>query len=189
MVGTSRVQPVRTASPRRQPKDDIQQEPRPTFAPARCYTDKMLRLLKTLLLSLLMLALPVQGVAAATGTSCGPAHRHGMLSSLQLPEHEAHGHQHFADEHHDAAAKAQPGGLHGDLHIHHPADPSDSDHHASASSCSACAACCVGAVLPPSALNHQPLDRGALALLVASVTPLPGFIPEGPKRPPRTLPV
>lgn len=144
----------------------------------------MLRFLKTLLLSLLMLALPVQGLAAAVGLSCGPAHQHGLEALNALNAFDGHAPDAATEDagHAHHAAHEQ--------HAHHQAtDTNDdavaTDLQAAASTCSACAACCVGAVIPPSAMNLAPVDHGTLAAIAAPTSPFAGHIPDGLKRPPR----
>lgn len=138
----------------------------------------MPRFLKTLLLSLLMLALPIQGFAAVVGLSCGPAHQpHGLMAFADPHEHGHKGHVHHAAQDNDSQNV--------DAHDQHPDEPDDPQ--ASASTCSACAACCVGAVIPPSALNLTPLDHGIIADIPRPDTLFPGHIPDGLKRPPRSV--
>lgn len=137
----------------------------------------MPRFLKTLLLSLLMLALPIQGFAAVVGLSCGPAHQqHGLMTFADAHEHGHKGHAHQAT--HDK------GSQHIDAHDQHQDEPDAPQ--AFASTCSACAACCVGAVIPPSALHLTPPDHGIIADIPAPDTMSPGHIPDGLKRPPRS---
>ncbi|HEY0845070.1 MAG TPA: hypothetical protein VGE12_06860 [Noviherbaspirillum sp.] len=146
----------------------------------------MLRFFKTLLLALLMLALPIQGLAAATAVSCGTAHQHNTLAALNASGHDnhVHPHQHGADGEHvmrmhlhsdEASAASLPHGV------------SAPDQHVSASTCSACAACCMGAGIPSSATPLQLSDQGALAPAAATVSTFAGHIPDGLKRPPRPL--
>jgi len=138
----------------------------------------MNRLLKMIMLWLLMVALPVQGIAAATMISCGPDHK----AAVSAPA--------AADHHHGAANVL--------AHHHEKADsPASVQHqqlatgdHAGAvhktSACSACSACCVGAVILPTILNWDPAPvEFELSL------PLPAFsllshIPAGLERPPRS---
>lgn len=144
----------------------------------------MNRILKTFLLWLLVLALPVQGYAAATMGVCGSIHSHagvpgattaphsheGMPLSHQGHHHDSDeqvaGHQHEADSSHASAAKSN---AHTD------------------SKCSTCQSCCVGLGMVAQGLTwHSPLDNAELpaASLIVSFT---GFIPQGLERPPRTI--
>lgn len=135
----------------------------------------MPRFLKTLLLSLLMLALPIQGFATVVGLSCGPAHQQHGLTAFS----DAHAHSRHADQAAQDSGSDQTVVTHGQH-----SDTTDAPQ-ASASTCSACAACCVGAVIPPSSLNLTPLDHGIIADIPAPDTMSPGHIPDGLKRPPR----
>lgn len=142
----------------------------------------MNRLLTTLLIWLLMAALPLHAVAASVNMSCAPAQRHTTPAPIA-----AHGVEHASHEHAHAAADADaPHGGHTqsvDMHAldADPADPADLSH----SSCSACSAFCVGAVAPPSSSLSLPSFDGAEAVLAASSEFVTGFIPEGLQRPPR----
>lgn len=122
----------------------------------------MLSATRILLTIMLLLALPLQGFAAAAMMNCAPSH-HGLPGSAVVHEDAApHAHHHDSD--------------------HDPASTSSRGKHA----CSACAACCIGGALMPSALR-LPDDLSAhLRPLLARVTP-PAFITEGTERPPRHL--
>lgn len=138
----------------------------------------MNRSLKTFLIWLLMAILPLHAVAASVGMSCAP-------DSSQV-SHKV--------ERTDAAHLGA--GI--EMHAHHGAHASDagdsgSDTHAQPakfekqahSSCSACSALCAGAVAPPSAFLAVPSFDGSDIFLVSPMAMVPGFIPDGPQRPPR----
>jgi hypothetical protein len=130
----------------------------------------MTRTVKTFLVWMLMLLLPLHAVAASVGMSCAPVRQH----------------QPAADAH------AQHGGAHADHHAAQAASATD-EHHAPTpdiakkvhASCSACSALCAGAVAPPSSFLPLPTFDGSEALIVSSPNFLTGFIPDGPQRPPR----
>jgi hypothetical protein len=130
----------------------------------------MSQLVRSLFVWLLVLALPVQGWAAATMASCGQ--HHGAASHAAADGHAGH----------DARAH--------DAHGHAPADADDADlgdaepAHASAHSCSACAACCSEGARPSPVLT---VPAGAAAPTVfAALQPTVGvFAADGPERPPR----
>lgn len=136
----------------------------------------MIRILKTLLLWLVIAALPIQGYAAAMKMSCGPLrHDMALAAGMATPHHPAHdaAHPHHHDSgamhaHDDAAAKADNTG-----HKH--------------DSCSVCAACSVSAAAPPFAMDWRLVFNGAETVLVAPAMLDTGFIPEGVERPPRKL--
>lgn len=125
-----------------------------------------------LLTIMLLLALPLQGYAAASMLRCAPSHHghHGMAQAEQ-PDHAMH-HGEAAGAGHD---------------LHHASD--DVDVHGTSHGkygCSACAACCVGGALTASVqivstssqLHERPLPAGAYFAT---------FITDGPERPPRTV--
>lgn len=137
------------------------------------------RTVKTFIVWLLMLMLPLHAVAASVGMSCAPIRQHeassaAMAHHQNAPDaHAHHGGEHAAHAAHDASAAA--------------------DDNASASgiakkahsSCSACSAVCAGAVAPPSAFSALPSFDGSDAVLVSPSPLVAGFIPDGPQRPPK----
>lgn len=143
----------------------------------------MSRFLKTFMLWLLVLALPVQGLAATIKASCSESHRQHVLllepakPPSHLQEQQAH-HGHHAHDthavppvHHDAADKKS--------------DSAGSDTvHAS---CSACATCCTGALAPPALLDSMPADTQLSGLAMGATVSFSGFIPPSPERPPRSF--
>lgn len=161
----------------------------------------MNRLLTTLLIWLLMAALPLHAAAASINMSCAPVPQQiGAQAGAHAP-HGTHG-THGAHGAHGAhAALAAPA----DAHAHHGAHAS---HHGAAvhaaadtgggddasqakagklshSSCSACSAFCAGAVAPPSFSLSLPFLDGSEAVRVPPADLLAGFIPDGLQRPPR----
>ncbi|HKQ30516.1 MAG TPA: hypothetical protein VJS66_04450 [Burkholderiales bacterium] len=128
----------------------------------------MRRFLRFLLPWLIAVALPVQGVAAATVALCGPIHQHTSGSSKA----------------HDAA----PTALTHDRHAEHHHDSVQAKQDLPAkTSCSACAACCTGTaistadyVLP----DFAAVDRGPVP---AKISFFVGFIPDLPEHPPRHI--
>lgn len=149
---------------------------RPRLAKIRenCAVD-MTRFVKTVLLWLLIAALPLQGIAAAVKAACGPEH-HETISSNIMSSHEA-----MPDEEH----------AHHTMVMNDAGNPSDhgskSQHQHKSAFCSSCAACCVGAVAPPVSLKQpSPPTLSETAHVLASPW-IAGFIPAGPERPPRHL--
>jgi hypothetical protein len=141
---------------------------------------------RTVVMCLLMAALPLQGLAAAAMLNCGPSH-HRMATQGTGPDaapHPAHG-----ADHHGPASHA------GHEHMGSPtpasaADPSEntSDHDPltklSQYKCSACASCCLGLALPSTIVSFD--------ASVSSDTVEPGmpqaaavFLTDGLERPPR----
>lgn len=143
----------------------------------------MNRVLKTFLLWLLALALPLQGYAAATMSGCEAALPHAAVSQEEFgPDHAATSHMHAAHagafHHHDSMQQVS------DSHVQ---SQGSSDQHAHISSCSMCAACCVGMAMMPTALDwHSPL-AGSLLRTASPVVSFSGHIPARIERPPRAI--
>ena len=123
---------------------------------------------------LMLLALPLQGFAAAVALHCGQP----MQQQQQQPQGAT---QHASDLDDLDAAGAPVAVASPPCHGGAPAHPVGK---VSKLKCSACAACCVGAALPASALtfaSFAPVTLPALAVPASVV----GFFTDGPDRPPR----
>jgi hypothetical protein len=132
----------------------------------------MNRLFTTLLVWLLMAALPLHAVAAVINLSCAHSQQQAdPHADHAAPAIDAHAHHGSHDA--DAAAPAAAG------------DASESGSLLSHASCSACSAFCVGAVAPPSASLPLPSFDGCEAVVIAATDFGTGFIPDGLQRPPR----
>lgn len=133
----------------------------------------MTRVLKTFLLWLLLAVLPLQGIAAAAQTSCGPMSHHDSseLVVVMQPHHHHDG---------DAAVSAVKVALAKAI--------GDSTHskHKSAF-CNACATCCVGAVAPPFVSVLTPVYSGSQPVVFSPAQLVTGFIPAGLERPPKRI--
>ena len=119
-------------------------------------------LLRSLLICLMALALPLQGWAAGRAQHCGATQERMQAARA------AHGHGHDqadAAHHHDAAAD-------------------DAGQAQAGSSCSACAACCHALAAPATGvlLAEPPPEAFAGAL---PAQPVPPFLTGGLERPPR----
>ncbi len=164
----------------------------------------MPKTLRNALIWMVMLAIPVQGIAAATMLTCGPSHQRMINGAVTAASHDhgtalhdGHAHQH-----------AQHAQGHGQDHQHdmHAADARDdtaatpaagdsaqaqivpvvSDFDQSAKlTCSACASCCSAAALVSSAAP-APAPAAGIALLIPAPVSTISFITDGPSRPPRT---
>ncbi|WP_156923841.1 hypothetical protein [Massilia alkalitolerans] len=137
----------------------------------------MNRLLTTLLVWLLMAALPLHAVAASVSMSCAPVQQH--TGAAQLTDHGSHAAADDPHAHHGMHAMDSAGTA---------ADGDSSDTKTgklSHSSCSACSAFCIGAVAPPSSSLSVPSFDGSEAVVAAPADLVAGFIPDGPQRPPR----
>jgi len=156
------------------------------------------QLLTTVLIWLLALAVPAQGMAAANMLHCGPGH-HGeqaaqrgvqSISNDAQPEgHSAHGPaRHFAQEAKvvseidpnatplDATDTTQPG------KVDDPAKVAKATYK----KCSACASCCAALALPSKAVMPPTIDP---AREVTAVSPplAASVVIDEPERPPRLL--
>ena len=140
----------------------------------------MFRLFRRLLACLLMLALPLQGLAAGVGAHClghGPA-----------VQADGHGHDHAATTDHGADAVQGdeghgPFGVHGESRV--PDVPEGTSGSDDPGRCSACAACCAAALLPATTQvpATPPLPAIQHARRPASAA---AFLTSGPERPPRS---
>ena len=134
--------------------------------------------LKTLILLVALVALPLRGMAAVAMWHCAQGDARGTMSQ-PAGEHEG-GHHHAAAEggadhsahhdqpDHDVAAQDGPAG-----HAAH-----------ATSACSACAACCIGGAVAPSAwqsLSFAPIGASRSPFAEQRFT---GFVPAQPDRPP-----
>jgi hypothetical protein len=136
----------------------------------------MPRLLKTFLFWLLIVVLPIQGMAAVANASCGTAH-HETFSTIAGHDHSMVQGGHDG---HEAMHAAMDG-----HHAPHAASHKHQDHKHS--SCSACAACCFGAAAPPPFAVWNPAIPRSESVIAAHPIPRPGFVPPGIERPPRHL--
>ena len=126
--------------------------------------------LKLLICFLLMLALPLQGAAAAAMVFCGSP------LTAQQPEHEHH-HEHQVHQAETGAAHAIPSH-----------DDQDSALSAAAEhgKCAACAACCTAALVANLPLTAPVATPGA-QLLPYGQSRFANHIPEGLDPPPRAF--
>lgn len=130
------------------------------------------RVFKIFLLWLLALALPLQGFAVAVKNPCEHEHLHSRTPNPTMQ----------AAARHDAM-------LHGEHHAHPMQAAAD---HAPDDASPACGkhlgtSCCVAAVMLPSLVNWSPAHRRLAFALAPPASLFSGHIPEGLKRPPRTI--
>lgn len=128
-------------------------------------------LLRPLLVWLMVLALPLQGLAAATMLNCATAH--GVAVAAHDDAGQAHDHGQDHDQVHDHGAMTA---AHGDT----PGDGHALDHK-----CSACAACHASIGLP-AALPLLPDFDVAEVHAPVPVSGVPPFLTGGLERPPRS---
>ncbi len=150
----------------------------------------MSRALRSFWLLLIMVAVPLQGVAAVTMAACGPAHRAVAAHAA----HASHGGHADMSAHSNAAA-----GDHAATAGHAHAGPID-DAAPSATAhpdqaptdgtpvakCSVCASCCTATALPTQAVVSAPV---ALTEFLVAFEPgaAAAFLTQGPERPPRSF--
>ena len=146
----------------------------------------MFFLIRTLLIWLLVLAIPAQGVAASTMAFCGPKH-HSGVAGVAADQAATSGHVHrglqatVAHEHLGADANVpvadEPG-------VSAKAQAGSADQH----SCNVCGACCsTGALM--SAVPTMPAVNVASTAFSSVAATVDAFAADGPDRPPRILPV
>ncbi len=140
-------------------------------------------MVRILLVWLLTLALPAQGVIAATMVFCGPNH-HDRASAAALAHdaEAAHQPQDSAAHSHHEAADGQAGLTASD----EAAAPDTLSKSGSLQKCSVCASCCSAAALHDTVARLPVFDPVAadFPALAPAVEP---FAAGGPDRPPRHL--
>ena len=140
---------------------------------------------------LLVLAMPVQGVAALGMQHCAPTHERlvSLASSVQAP----HAHANMSapmSAHLDAPVEALPAAANAAplLATAHGEHAEHAEHAVPAVDvkCSACAACCPALGLPVVA-PELPDMPGAPGLAQLRLPLVPSFVPGGLDRPPRNF--
>jgi hypothetical protein len=142
--------------------------------------------IRTVMMCLLLAALPVQSWAVATMVNCGPTH-HRMSAAMDTgahvhdeESHEPHGHDH-ASHHHDTATSDQA-----DRVDQGQADPDPKTASMGKFKCSACATCCLGMALPSPLLTFDASvssETVQLGMPQGHVV----FLTAGLERPPRSI--
>jgi len=139
--------------------------------------------LRLLIVLIIALALPVQGVASATLAHCGQRHDRMQVAPWVSQHHHSP---------HEAGAA-----LHHETNMMDTADPADhaTSTHAAAQldrladvakhKCSSCASCCAGSVLP-SVMPWIPEPVSAPTTFADEMVMVDAFASDGPDRPPRT---
>ena len=142
--------------------------------------------IRTLLIWLLVLAVPAQGMAGVTMAVCGPNHA-GVSSAAQSPsvesiervdQDENHASTHV---HHDRAAQANE-----DTSASAEAWSSVKAGDVSPHTCSACASCCSAAAILSMVLAVS-ADAHASTVFSAVVPSVDTYSADGPDRPPRIV--
>ncbi len=146
----------------------------------------MFRIQRIIIALVVAVALPFQGVTAATMAACGPSH-HRMDGLAQA-------HSHFDQD--DQPEVVTGGDDRPSVHSHEPSlagEHAQADHHAvhggldkvSKYKCSACACCAAAAIPSPTAI----LESVSLPEFFPPLEPsgIAAFLTEGPERPPRSV--
>lgn len=142
---------------------------------------------RTLLIWIMALLLPMQGMASAAGLLCAPGHLPALPSITVHGEPVAHAHHGSPDA---AAGSFVDAG-----HAHHGApgaglapgaDAQDqgASPHLADESCSACSTCCTGAALPSSAVTLARVDLAGPVLCTPDAG-VASVVGGGLERPPR----
>ena len=137
-------------------------------------------MVRTLLIWLLALALPAQGVMAATMVFCGPDHRDQV--SAAVAAHDAgvaHDAMHFNAQSDHAAQDSHAGEAAAD----ETATP-DKFAQSEMQKCSVCSACCSAAAIHDT-LPKLPAVEPAAADFATVAPAVEPFASDGPDRPPR----
>lgn len=141
---------------------------------------------RTAFIWLVMLAIPLQGVAASAMLHCGPGHERQMLQ-LSAADHHG-GHRGVGSVHHHPAGDHQP-----DRTAAAANTESADDGQPSAQAdkgqlgkfkCSACAQCCASVALLDRMPDPIRLEPVSIALVMAA-RDCPQVAQAGPERPPR----
>jgi hypothetical protein len=142
----------------------------------------MSSLLRSLLIWLVVLAMPIQGLAASVMQHCTPVGSPVPSVATVALSMDGHDHAHAVELPGHEHAQQSPGseGLTADdVNVAH------GKATAGAGKCSACAACCAAVGMPPSVspIPTPPAEAQALQLPFIEVD---SFVPGGLDRPPRT---
>jgi hypothetical protein len=133
---------------------------------------------------LLMLAIPLQGIAASTMLLCGPSLDRQQVAVEAVHDHHAphdgasaaHSHdRHHADADADAADTAAGSGTH---------SPASADHPKA--KCSVCASCCSGVAIVATPLTTAVSEQHESYTVFLATDFEPVFI-AGPEKPPRSF--
>lgn len=131
-------------------------------------------MVRTLLIWLLALALPAQGVIAATMVFCGPDHHD--RASVAAEAHDAGA----AHSHHEAADGQAENTVSDESAAHYKFAQSDMQK------CSVCASCCSAAAIHDT-VAKLPVFEPVVTDFAALAPAVEPFAADGPDRPPRHL--
>lgn len=134
----------------------------------------------------MMLAMPIQGMAAAGGVHCltanAPASHQAVIERVQVDQesHAYHSHGPSAEPNEDATGHAEA-----DARQAHPKSftvKTSTPGH----TCSACATCCAGAMMPSAAIEVPSPDLSCVPAATVAAEPA-SIVVSGPERPPREV--
>lgn len=137
---------------------------------------------RLVLVWLMVLAIPVQGFAAAAMQHCGPTHEQmrGVSSTASAGDGHAHVHAGQTDAGSSHSASPEPAAA-------QPSSALPDDIAADAGvTCSACAGCCVALGIPAATVRLPAAPIG-VAAVDRSPTQRESFVPAGLDRPPRAV--
>ena len=137
----------------------------------------MRSIVRLLLLCLLIVALPLRGIAAEIALPCTMAHTSAASSATERTG--VSGHPGTVWSAHSGAQE------HGDTPAVHPAKPSDKGVHSGHSSCRVCCVCHVGVSAPPPSATSGPLTAHFVKDRIFPISSFTGWIPPRIERPPR----
>ena len=132
----------------------------------------MKNLFKSLIVWLMLVAIPFQGFAAASMLTCAPMQAAvAVLPAMAMPA--GHCASMPAGQHHGAVKRTDAAGQ-------------TTSHHHAAGKCNTCASCCFGAVMAPAcAVVRVPGEACALADFAFQRTHVPAVDLDLPERPPK----
>jgi hypothetical protein len=143
----------------------------------------MVRMVRAVLIWCLALALPAQGVLAATMAFCGPNHPVGA-SAVTATQDDGHAARHAQE----SAAHSGMGAAHDHAEdaISHESAAADTFAQSDLQKCSVCASCCSATAIHDTA-PKLPVPEAASARFAAPVSIVEPFAADGPDRPPRHI--
>jgi hypothetical protein len=149
----------------------------------------MQRFSRLVLLCLVALAIPLQGVAALVMATCGPAQPLTVVGSTTVhADHDHHAQQGSSSSAESVREKAWRGAAIQPASMDAANEHDDHGHSDPLSfhKCSACVSCCSGTGFPISFVSVQ-LAADAPCWVAAQRTTDASFLTSGPDRPPRLL--
>ncbi len=148
--------------------------------PGACYIDHMRARLRSFFLCLLIVSLPLQGIAGVARFECGMAHHPltaaGEPGGMQMDTTAAV--DSHDGEHGHAAEPAQS--------VASPDQDCDDNGSHARSGCGTCASCSIGAYAPPPVMTVTAVEEAVSTALQFSSSSFTGHVPARIERPPRT---